>query len=428
MIPLSNHKSVLQRVLNDEVRKILYKLESIRIIRSFNGERMAGKTISIYGSTGSIGKQTLEVVRELGDIEVFALCCRSDAVKMFEQIKEFRPKVVAVINERDANQLKNMVANNNLNTRVVSGERAAIEACGTNDVSTVVMAPVGIAGLYPTLELIKRGKTIALANKETLVTGGELVMPLAKQYGVQILPVDSEHSAIFQALQGNNGNAIEKIKLTASGGPFRGKNREQLKGLTAREALKHPNWSMGPKVTIDSATLMNKGLEFIEARWLFDVKPEQIEVVVHPQSIIHSIVRYEDGSEIAQMGTPDMRTPIQYALTYPNRRKNTFPRLELEGKPLTFEKPDYETFKCLKYAIEALKKGGTFPTMINGANEQAVAIFLEDRISFLAISDLVESAYIAYNNTDLVTLDSIFAADRWAREHVTREVRKLARL
>jgi 1-deoxy-D-xylulose-5-phosphate reductoisomerase len=381
---------------------------------------MSNKNIAIYGSTGSIGTQALEVAREQG-MKVTALCCHTSIGALLRQIEEFRPAYAGVVDEEKACELQTLVKQKGIDTKVLPGVEGVIEACGADGVSIVLNAVVGIAGLYPTIELIKRGKDIALANKETMVTGGQIVTSLAKEYGVKIYPVDSEHSAIFQCLQGNKGNEIEKIILTASGGPFRGMKRTDLQGVTVERALKHPNWSMGSKITIDSATLMNKGLEIIEAKWLFDVPVERIQVAVHPQSIVHSAVQYKDGSVMAQMGMPDMKTPIQYAFTYPSRMENSFKRLDLIGKTLTFEPPDYGTFTCLACAVKAIEKGGNFATVVNGANEKAVGMFLDKRIGFLDIFDLVESAFLNYNGNGSVTVESIFAADRWAREYVSEK-------
>ncbi len=376
------------------------------------------KNIAIYGSTGSIGTQALDVSRGLDDIHVSALVCNSNIELMARQIDEFRPEYAAVVDEKLAAKLESIIRSRSIDTKILAGEQGAIEACSHDSIDTVISAPVGIAGLYPTLELIKTGKNMAIANKETLVTGGEIVTSLAKRHNASIIPIDSEHSAIFQCLQGNDDNPIEKIILTCSGGPFRGKKREELRGVTVEQALKHPNWSMGGKITIDSATLMNKGLEVIEARWLFGMTHDRIEVVVHPQSLMHSAVQYEDGSIMAQLGAPDMRIPIQYSLTYPKRVANSFKRIDLISKRLDFESPDYETFKCLAAAKKALDKGGHYPTVVNGANEAAVNLFLSKRISFLDIMDLVEGAMLNYKESGAITLESIFEADRWAREYV----------
>lgn len=379
---------------------------------------MESKNIAIYGSTGSIGTQSLDVVRGLPSIHVSALVCNSNIELMEKQIEEFKPEYAAVVDEEKAAELESMIRGKSIDTKILGGTQGAIEACSQDSIDTVVDAPVGIAGLYPTLELIKAGKNMAIANKETLVTGGELVTSLAAKHNISITPIDSEHSAIFQCLQGNAGNPVEKIILTCSGGPFRGKTREELQGVTVEQALKHPNWDMGGKITIDSATLMNKGLEVIEAKWLFGIPLDKINVVVHPQSFIHSAVQYVDGSIIAQMGVPDMRIPIQYSLTYPERVGNSFERLDLVGKNLNFESPDYKTFKCLTAAKTALEKGGHYPTVVNGANEMAVNLFLDRRIHFLDIMDLVEGALLNYTDSGSVTLESILKADKWSRDYV----------
>ncbi|WP_323131632.1 1-deoxy-D-xylulose-5-phosphate reductoisomerase [Reichenbachiella carrageenanivorans] len=349
------------------------------------------KKISILGSTGSIGTQALEVIEANPDhFELEAITANENADLLIKQAAQFKPNLVVIANE-DKYQ-KVFDALDALDIKVYAGESAICHAAELEEVDVVLTALVGYAGLKPTLRAIEAGKAIALANKETLVVAGELVTTLAKKKRVPILPVDSEHSAIFQCLTGEFANPIEKIILTASGGPFRGKNRDFLTKVKKEQALKHPNWEMGAKITIDSASLMNKGLEVIEAKWLFDLTSEQIEVVVHPQSIIHSMVQFEDGSIKAQMGLPDMKLPIQYALTYPNRLKTDFPRFNFMDYPeLTFEKPDLETFKNLALSYEALKKGGNQPCILNAANEIAVSKFLEDRIGFLEMSDVVAS-------------------------------------
>ncbi|MDD5878705.1 MAG: 1-deoxy-D-xylulose-5-phosphate reductoisomerase, partial [Clostridiales bacterium] len=338
------------------------------------------KRITILGSTGSIGTQTLDVVRKNKDkFQVVAISANSSIDLLLEQIMEFSPKYVAVYNKESALKLKEMIPEN-INIEVLSGMDGLVKICQLEEVNVVLTAVVGMIGLVPTMAAIKAKKTIALANKETLVTAGELVMSEAKKNNVEILPVDSEHSAIFQCLNGERKQDIEKIILTASGGPFRGKKREELVNVTKNEALKHPNWDMGRKISIDSSTLMNKGLEVIEAKWLFDVDVEDIEVVVHPQSIIHSMVSFRDSSVISQMGCPDMRLPIEYALTYPERLKTDFERLDLaKVATLTFEKPDMETFPCLALAFKVLKLGGTYPAALNSANEFLVNEFLNDK-------------------------------------------------
>ena len=379
------------------------------------------RKISILGSTGSIGTQTLEVVEVLEDINVMAITGNSNINLLEEQARKFQPELVAVMDKKNAEILKGRLSD--MNIRVVSGMDGLVEAATYEGVDTVVTSVVGNVGLKPTFEAIRAGKNIALANKETLVSAGQLVMDLAKKHDIKIYPVDSEHSAIFQSLQGNEGNAIERILLTASGGPFRGKKREELLHVTAADALKHPNWSMGNKITIDSATLMNKGLEVMEAKWLFGVDVDQIEVLVHPQSIVHSAVEYEDGAIVAQLGEPDMRVPIQYALTYPKRVKNPFPRVDFtQRNNLTFDKPDMETFKCLSLAYRALKTGGTLPAVLNGANEVAVARFLKGDIGFLDIPELIEQTMDAYTVKYEYTLEDLLEADAWAKDFAAKVV------
>ena len=379
------------------------------------------RKISILGSTGSIGTQTLEVVEVLDNIKVMAITGNSNIRLLEEQARKFQPELVAVMDEKNAETLK--VRLSDLDIRVVSGMDGLVEAATYEGVDTVVTSVVGNVGLKPTFEAIRAGKNIALANKETLVSAGQLVMDLAKKHNIKIYPVDSEHSAIFQSLQGNEGNKIERILLTASGGPFRGKKREELLNVTAADALKHPNWSMGNKITIDSATLMNKGLEVMEAKWLFGVDVDQIEVLVHPQSIVHSAVEYEDGAIVAQLGEPDMRVPIQYALTYPQRVKNPFPRVDFtQRNNLTFDKPDMETFKCLSLAYRALKTGGTLPAVLNGANEVAVARFLKGDITFLQIPELIEQTMDAYTVKVEYTLEDLLEADAWAKDYAAKVV------
>ena len=379
------------------------------------------RKISILGSTGSIGTQTLEVVEILENIKVMAITGNSNVKLLEEQARKFQPELIAVMDEKNAEILKEKLSD--LNIRVVSGMNGLVEAATYEGVDTVVTSVVGNVGLKPTFEAIRAGKNIALANKETLVSAGQLVMDLAKKHNINIYPVDSEHSAILQSLQGNEGNKIERILLTASGGPFRGKNREELLHVTAADALKHPNWSMGNKITIDSATLMNKGLEVMEAKWLFGVDVDQIEVLVHPQSIVHSAVEYEDGAIVAQLGEPDMRVPIQYALTYPKRIKNPFPRVDFtQRNNLTFDKPDMETFKCLSLAYRALKTGGTLPAVLNGANEVAVARFLKGEIGFLDIPELIEQTMDAYTVKYEYTLEDLLEADAWAKDYAAKVV------
>ena len=347
------------------------------------------KKIAILGSTGSIGTQTLEVVRENGDIEVLGLAAGSNIKMLEEQIREFHPQIVAVWSEEKAEELRVNVADTD--TQIVAGMDGLLEVATMNDTEILVTAVVGMIGIRPTIEAIKAGKDIALANKETLVTAGHIIMPLAKKMGVSILPVDSEHSAIFQSLQGNRHGAVHKILLTASGGPFRGKKSEELMEIKVEDALKHPNWSMGQKITIDSATLVNKGLEVMEAKWLFGVPVEQIQVVVQPQSVIHSMVEFEDGAVMAQLGTADMRLPIQYALYGGERRFLDGERLDFAAlRSITFEEPDMKTFRGLPLAIKASKIGGSMPTVFNAANEKAVGMFLKKQIRFLDIYSIIE--------------------------------------
>lgn len=349
------------------------------------------KKIEILGSTGSIGTQTLEIVRNNKDLQVTALAAGSSVSKMEEQIREFSPKVAVMWSQEAAKELSIKVADTS--TRILSGMEGLLEIAVMEEMEVLVTAIVGMIGIRPTIAAIEAGKTIALANKETLVTAGHIIMPLAAKMGVSILPVDSEHSAIFQSLHGENRQRVNKILLTASGGPFRGRKKEELAEMTVEAALKHPNWSMGRKITIDSATLVNKGLEVIEAKWLFDVNPEQIQVVVHPQSIIHSMVEYVDGGIMAQLGTPDMKLPIQYALFYPDRRPMDGKKVDFyELGSITFEKPDTETFLGLPMAYNALKQGGSMPTVFNAANEKAVGLFLDRKIKFLEIYELIQGA------------------------------------
>lgn len=376
------------------------------------------REISILGSTGSIGTQTLEVIENIGDIKVSGISGNHNIDLLEKQARKFQPRYVAVMDENRGKILRDRLRDTN--TKVLSGMEGLISVATLDSVDTVVTSVVGNVGLKPTFEAISAGKNIALANKETLVSAGQLVMDLAKKKGISIYPVDSEHSAIFQSLQGNEDNPIRRILLTASGGPFRGKNKEELMHVSAADALKHPNWSMGRKITIDSATLMNKGLEVMEAKWLFDVSANQIEVLVHPQSIMHSAVEYEDGAIIAQMGEPDMKVPIQYALTYPKRKKSPFPKVDFtQRNTLTFEKPDMKTFRCLELAYRALEIGGTLPAVLNGANEIAVDKFLNGKISFLQIPELIELTMNAYTVKYDYTLEDLLEADDWARNFAT---------
>ena len=369
------------------------------------------KRISILGSTGSIGKQTLEIVRENEDIEVLGLSTNTNIDLLHKQINEFKPKVVAVMKEEKALELKKAVTTD---VEILSGMEGLITVATLENIEIVVTAIVGMIGLKPTIAAIESSKDIALANKETLVTAGHIIMELAEQKNVKILPVDSEHSAIFQALQGEKYEKIDKVWLTASGGPFRGKTKEELKTITVAQALKHPNWSMGNKITIDSATLMNKGLEVIEAKWLFDLNPDQIKVVIHPQSIIHSLVEFKDSSVIGQLGLPDMKLPIQYALYYPERQSNRYERLNLARiGQITFEEPDVHTFSCLKLAYDALTISGTMPTVLNAANELAVSLFLQKKLTFLEIPKIIEYAMNRHNTIHNPSVDEILACEDW---------------
>lgn len=345
--------------------------------------------ISILGSTGSIGTQTLDIVRRTGDIKVMGLAAGRNVSALEEQIREFKPALACLFDEKAAEDLRRRVAD--LDVRVVSGMDGLIEVATLDDIETVVASVVGMIGIKPAISALKAGKKLALANKETLVCAGHIIMPLSEETGSPILPVDSEHSAIFQCLNGEDKGAIEKILLTASGGPFRGRKRDELSYVMPEDALKHPNWSMGRKITIDSSTLVNKGLEVMEAKWLFGVKPEDIEVLVQPKSIIHSMVQFKDGVVIAQLGLPDMKLPIQYALYFPKRVPTPGERLSFTDlKSITFEEPDRETFKGLDLAYKALERGGNTPTMYNAANEVAVSLFLDRKIKYLDIVDIIE--------------------------------------
>ena len=369
------------------------------------------KKIALLGSTGSIGTQTLDVVRNQGDIQVTAMAAGSNIALLEKQIREFHPSIAAVWDEKKALELKVKVAD--LPVKVVSGMDGLLEAATEKEAQIVVTAVVGMIGIRPTIAAMEAGKDIALANKETLVTAGHIIMPLAEKLGVKILPVDSEHSAISQSLNGEHGNKIHKILLTASGGPFRGHTREQMASVQLEDALKHPNWSMGRKITIDSSTMVNKGLEVMEAHWLFDVEMDQVQVVVQPQSIIHSMVEYEDGAVIAQLGTPDMRLPIQYALYYPERRYLPGDRLDFwKLSQITFEKPDLENFHGLALAYEAGRRGGSLPTVFNAANEYAVAKFLNREISYLEITDMIQKAMEHHKVIDDPTVEQILETER----------------
>ena len=378
---------------------------------------MDSKLISILGSTGSIGTQTLSIAREYKNIQVKAITANSNIKLLEEQAREFKPELVAVADEEKAKELKIRLADTNV--KVVSGKQGLIEAAVYPSVETVVTAVVGISGLEPTIEAIKAGKDIALANKETLVTGGHIVTALAKEKNISILPVDSEHSAIFQSLMGNNQKEIKRILLTASGGPFYGKKRSELTDICPEDALKHPNWDMGAKVTIDSSTLVNKGLEVIEAKWLFDIDIDKIKVLIHRQSIVHSMVEYVDNGIIAQLGAPDMRLPIQFALTYPNRLPMKENELDFaKFNQLTFDEPDTETFFALELAKKAGREGGSLSTVFNSAAEAAVELFLQGKLSYMGISDAIQRAMEDIENIQNPTLEQILQTDKLARELV----------
>ncbi len=379
------------------------------------------KKIAILGSTGSIGTQTLEVVESNPDLEVVALAAGNNVEKMEEQIRKFRPLVAGMWSEEAAADLRRRVAD--IPVKIVSGMEGLLEIAVLPTAQVLVTAIVGMIGIRPTIAAIEAGKDIALANKETLVTAGHIIMPLAKKHGVSILPVDSEHSAIFQSLNGEPADKISKILLTASGGPFRGKTKDELKTMQVEDALKHPNWSMGRKITIDSSTLVNKGLEVIEAKWLFGVELDRIQVVVHPQSIIHSMVEYVDGAIIAQLGTPDMKLPIQYALFYPDRRIMSGKKLDFfELGHMTFEKPDMDTFVGLKLAYEASRIGGSMPTVYNAANEKAVALFLDRKISYLQISELIAQSMEQHKVIENPNVDEILQTEKAVYEYIAGKV------
>ena len=378
------------------------------------------KKIAILGSTGSIGTQTLDIVRKEGDLQVTALAAGTNVELMEKQVREFHPSLVAMWTEEAAKDLRERL--HDLSVHVTYGMEGLLEVAAHEESEVLVTAIVGMIGIRPTIAAIEQGKTIALANKETLVTAGHIIMPLAAKKGVPILPVDSEHSAIFQSMHGENRERVEKILLTASGGPFRGKKSEELASMTVEDALNHPNWSMGKKVTIDSASLVNKGLEVMEAKWLFDVELEQIQVLVHPQSIIHSAVQYVDGGIMAQMGVPDMKLPIQYALFYPDRRPMDTGRVDFfKLRQLTFEEPDTDTFRGLALAYQAARRGGTLPTVFNAANEKAVALFLQRKITFLQISELIERSMVDHQVIDNPSVDEILTAETETYEYIERK-------
>ncbi len=380
------------------------------------------KKVALLGSTGSIGTQALEVIEKHG-LQVTALAANRQAEKLAEQAKKFHPECVCIYDESKAGKLKELLSGEKI--EILTGMNGLCQIASDKNADIVLNSVVGMVGLLPTLKAIEAGNDIALANKETLVAGGELVMKAAAEKHVKIYPVDSEHSAVFQSLQGNSMNKIRKMILTASGGPFFGKKKADLQNVRAADALRHPNWNMGNKITIDSSTLMNKGLEFIEAKWLFDLSPEQIEIVVHRQSVLHSAVEFEDYAVIGQMGVPDMKIPIQYALLYPYRVDCPTKHLSLtDYGTLTFEKPDYETFDCLTAAIDAIKEGGLRPAIVNGANEEAVAHFLRDEIKFLEIGELVGKAMQTVKGGNIGSYEDILEADTQARNFVREQIAK----
>ena len=384
--------------------------------------RESKKQITILGSTGSIGTQTLQVIAENDSLfEVFALTANNQVNLLAEQARKFNPEIVVIGNEQHYDKLKESLAD--LPIKVFAGEEAIAQVARMETADIVLTAMVGYSGLKPTINAIKAGKRIAIANKETLVVAGNLICELVAEYKAEIIPVDSEHSAIFQCLAGEGNNPIEKLILTASGGPFRTTSLAELKLVTKAQALKHPNWEMGAKITIDSATMMNKGLEVIEAKWLFGVSPEQIEVVVHPQSIIHSLVQFDDGSIKAQLGLPDMKLPIQYALTYPERLKTNFPRFDFSTYPqFTFEKPDLERFRNLAFAYYALERGGNLPCVLNAANEVVVDAFLREKIGFLEMSDVIEKMMMKANFIENPTCEDYINTDKMIREATSEEL------
>ena len=379
------------------------------------------KKVAILGSTGSIGTQTIDVIRNNDDLELVAVSAGSNIRMLEEQIREFHPRLAAVWEKEKAEELRLLVADVIPSCKIVSGMEGLLELATIEESDILITAIVGMIGIQPTIAAIEAGKDIGLANKETLVTAGHIIMPLATEKHVSILPVDSEHSAIFQCLNGERDNRIHKLLLTASGGPFRGKTRQELENVTVEMALKHPNWAMGQKITIDSASMVNKGLEVIEAKWLFHVDPSQIEVVVQPQSIIHSMVEFEDGAVIAQLGTPDMRLPIQYALYYPNRVFLNGERLDFSKlTEITFEKPDLNTFLGLQYAYEAIRIGGSMPTVLNAANELAVSKFLHKKISFLEIYEIIRFCMDEHRLIPNPTVEEILETEHWVYEIIER--------
>lgn len=375
------------------------------------------KKIGILGSTGSIGTQTLDIVRKEQDLQVVAMAAGSNVMLMEKQIREFRPKIAAMWTDEAAKELR--IRLGDMPVKIVSGMEGLLEVSTLEEMEVLVTGIVGMIGIRPTIAAIESGKAIALANKETLVTAGHIIMPLSREHNVPILPVDSEHSAIFQSMNGENRERVSRILLTASGGPFRGKKKEELAAMTVEDALKHPNWSMGKKVTIDSATLCNKGLEVMEARWLFDVELDQIQVLVHPQSIVHSAVEYVDGAVMAQLGVPDMKLPIQYALFYPDRRPMDTGRVDFfKLRQLTFEEPDTETFPGLKLAYRAAEEGGLLPTVFNAANEKAVALFLQKEIRFQQIPELIEASMEQAETVKNPSVEEILEAEAAVHEFI----------
>ena len=381
------------------------------------------KKVAVLGSTGSIGTQALEVIEKHG-MQVTALAVNSNVALLAEQVRKYHPETVCIYQAEKADELRELLKGETVN--ILTGMNGLCEIAQSQEADIVLNSVVGMVGLLPTLKAIEAGNDIALANKETLVAGGSLVMQSAKEKGVHIYPVDSEHSAVFQRLQGNSMNKIRKMILTASGGPFFGKKKADLVNIRAKDALKHPNWTMGAKITIDSATLMNKGLELIEAKWLFDLEPEQIEIVVHRQSVLHSAVEFEDYAVIGQMGVPDMKIPIQYALLYPKRKPCPTKPLSLtDYGALTFEKPDFETFECLRCAIDAIQEGGLRPAIVNGANEEAVKHFLKDEISFLQVGELVRSAMEAVDGGTVHCYEEVLEADQKARAFVREKMKEI---
>ena len=378
------------------------------------------KKIAILGSTGSIGTQTLDIVRDNPDLEVVGLAAGSNIELIEKQVREFKPRLVSLQSEKACEELKIRLAD--MDVEIIPGMEGLIAIAEMEESEILVTAIVGMIGIRPTIAAINKGKDIALANKETLVTAGHIIMKLAAEKGVSILPVDSEHSAIFQSIHGENKDRISKLIITASGGPFRGKSREELKNVSLEDALKHPNWSMGSKITIDSSTLVNKGLEVMEAKWLFDMDLDKIQVVVHPQSIIHSMVEFVDGGIMAQLGAPDMRLPIQYALFYPDRRPMSGKRVDFyELGSITFEKPDMDTFKGLRLAMRAAKAGGSMPTVFNAANEKAVSLFLNKKIRFLEIAEIIERCMDAHKIIENPDIDSILATEQETYEMISKK-------